>query len=92
MRESVVEKTVNRFAKENGIGTFKLSGAHARGKSDRLYFKDSRVIFLELKAPGEKPTPLQFKNIRDIHATGTEATWADNVPDAVRILKTFFNL
>lgn len=92
MRESAVEKAVVAFAKEHGIGTYKLSGPNDRGKPDRVFFKDGRVIFLELKAPKCKPTALQMKAITDIHATGTAATWADNAPLAILHLREHFGV
>lgn len=92
MRESQVERAVVAFAKANGIGTLKNSGIHDAGKPDRVFFKDGKVLFLELKAPGKKPTALQMKAITDIHATGTAATWADNAPLAILHLREHFGV
>lgn len=78
MRESDVETAVCTFAKSVGVGTFKLSGPNDRGKPDRLFFKDGKAIFIELKATGEKPTDLQLRNIRKLRKKGMFADWTDD--------------
>ncbi|MCQ4638818.1 hypothetical protein NE619_19015, partial [Anaerovorax odorimutans] len=34
--------------------------------------------FIELKAPGKKPTPLQMKKMRELHGLGFITGWADS--------------
>lgn len=92
MRESAIEKAVVTFAKEQGIGTYKLSGPNDRGKPDRIFFKDGKVLFMELKATGQEPTALQYKTLDEIRATGTSATWANTIPMAKSQLYIIFNL
>jgi hypothetical protein len=82
MKERDVEKLVNAFAEKVGVGTFKLAGPNDRGKSDRLFFKDGRAIFIELKATGEIPTPLQFRSIKKLREKGMFADWTDSPKQA----------
>jgi hypothetical protein len=86
MRESTVEKSINTFAKENGILTLKLSGTNASGQPDRLYLKDGKALFLEVKAPGKRPSPLQRWWLGRLHGAGFAADWCDNAADGKRIL------
>lgn len=92
MKERSVEKQVCDWAKENGISTLKLGGIHNRGKADRLFMKGGKTIFCELKAPGKKPTDLQFKFIRERRADGFAADWFDNAGFAIRFLSKEFNV
>ena len=59
------------------IGT----GATKKGTPDILACVPGRIVVgrfvaCELKQPGEKPTPLQFKRLRDYAAAGALAGWA----------------
>lgn len=92
MRESTVEKTTCKWAKDNGISSLKLSGMNARGKSDRLFMKAGKTAFCELKAPGEEPTELQWKFIRERRADGFDAEFFDNAGLAIQWLRKVFNV
>lgn len=92
MRESHVEKGVNEFAKSRGIATLKLSGPGDRGKSDRLYMLNGKAVFVELKAPGKKPTDLQLRFLDRARQNGFSANWFDNAAKAIAWLKQEFNL
>ena len=35
-------------------------------------------LFIEFKAPGKKPTPLQEQRLKQLHELGYAATWTDN--------------
>jgi hypothetical protein len=78
MKERDVETAVNLFAGGMGVGTYKLASPGDRGKPDRLYFKDGKAIFVELKATGELPTPLQEKAIKKAREKGMFADWTDD--------------
>lgn len=79
MRESHVEKAVCAFATRHGWITLKLNGAGARGKPDRLFLKDGRAVFAEIKAPGKRPTALQARFIERLRAAGFTAAVIDSV-------------
>lgn len=82
MRESAVERSINVYAKKRGILTMKLSGPNQRGQPDRLYLKNGVAAFVELKAPGKRPTALQEKWLEDLRSRGFHAQWFDNADDA----------
>ena len=76
--EARIERSVCSWAKKRGITPLKLAGMHARGQADRMFMKDGVAVFVEMKAPGNKPTALQAKWLADRRADGFEATWHDN--------------
>jgi hypothetical protein len=86
MSESEIEKAIVEFAKKNGISTLKLSGPHDRGKADRLFMHNGKALFLEIKAPGKKPTELQKRFLRERHYDGFPATWVDDKDDGISFL------
>lgn len=84
MKERDVEAAVCKFAVENAVGTFKLSGPNDRGKPDRLFFKNGKAVFIELKATGGKPTALQLRAIKNARDKGMFADWTDDPRVAAR--------
>ena len=90
MRESTLEAKIVKYCRENGILTYKFSSPSHRGVPDRVMMKDGKVMFLEVKAPGKRPTALQLHEIEMIRKSGVFATWADNYLGAELMLKIFF--
>ncbi len=86
MRESSLEAAIVRYAKATGWYTLKLSSPGKRGVPDRIFMRAGRVLFMEIKAPGRKPTVLQEKVLRELRGAGQRAVWCDNLEDAKRIL------
>ncbi len=84
MLESDVEGQVVTYAKSHGCILYKLNGAGERGKPDRLILRNGKVLFLELKKPGETPRLLQWHHIRKLRAQGFAAEWANTVPTAIK--------
>lgn len=92
MLEKDVEKAICKFAKDSGITVLKLGGMNDRGKSDRMFMRNGKVVFLEIKAPGKRPTALQIRFLKDRNMDGFKAGWCDNVPDGIKILSKVFNV
>ena len=86
MNEATIERNVTLHAKRLGWLSLKQSGAHDRGKPDRLFLRRGVAVFIEFKAPGKLPTALQNKWIKDLREAGFKATWIDNFEDG----KKFF--
>lgn len=87
-RESKVERDACSEAKENGWLVYKLTGH--RGIPDRLFIRRGRVVFIEFKAPGQKPTAQQRKRIKEMCDAGVEAYVSDSTEGARRILSGIF--
>lgn len=90
MTESQIEKKACAWAKDNGISTLKLSGPNDRGKADRVFMRGGRIMFLEFKAAGKKPTALQERFLKQRMDDGFVATWTDDYLEAIDILSNYF--
>ena len=89
MRESTVEAGLVAFAKKNGIWTRKFSSPAHRGVPDRIFIHMGKVLFLEVKRPGEKPTQLQEYELQLIRDAGGMAAWVDSVELGIVTLRNY---
>lgn len=92
MLESTIEKKVVAYCNKRGLLTYKFVSPNNRGVPDRIIMGHSSILFLELKAPGQKPTLLQEREHRRIGATGHYVLTADSYDAAVGYIDTFFGL
>lgn len=79
MRESEIEKKVCDYAKSKGWLTYKFVSPSNRGVPDRIWLKNSHIVFVEFKAPNKMPTKLQEKVISKIQSQGFSVYVIDNV-------------
>ena len=71
MRESSIERKLVTEAKKRGGLAVKFVSPGLDGVPDRLVlFPGGRLAFVELKAPGKKPRPLQVKRAQQFTALG----------------------
>ena len=91
MRESSIEEALKNYAKERGMFTSKFVSPSNSGVPDRLFVCSGRVLFLELKAPGKKPTPLQMKRMKELEASGAEVGWVDSKQVGKDVLNSLYN-
>jgi hypothetical protein len=92
MLESTIEQKVRAYCHERGLLCYKFTSPAHRGVPDRLIISDSKCLFLELKAPGKKPTALQLREIARLNAKGVTATWCDSYERATQIIDETFLL
>jgi hypothetical protein len=79
MRERDIEEYLRSQVKKAGGKAYKFVSPGNDGVPDRLVlFPGGRVYFVELKAPGKKPRPLQIKQMRDIAALGCDVRVIDS--------------
>jgi Holliday junction resolvase len=90
MRESALEAKIVKYCRENGILTYKFSSPSQRGVPDRVMLKNGKVMFMEVKAPGKRPTALQLHEIEKIRKSGIVAAWVNDFSNAVFYLENFF--
>lgn len=57
-----------------------------RGVPDRFFLRDGRVLFVEIKKSGEKPTRQQEIRGEEIRAHGGEWHWVDSLEAALVVL------
>lgn len=86
MRESAIEAKAVSAAGKLGVWTSKFCSTSRRGVPDRTFIFNGRVVFVEFKAPGEVPTPLQRAIVRQMLDAGASVF----VLDSVGQVKTFF--
>lgn len=79
MLEATIEKRVCANAKANGWLTYKWTSPSNRGVPDRIFIKAGRVVFVEFKAPGKKPTPLQKHIHKKLENEGMEVHVVDSI-------------
>lgn len=84
--EKKLEARVVAYCKKRGLYTRKFISPANRGVPDRIIAGDRKVLFLELKAPGKKPTALQSLEIKQLRAKGMAAEYVDNYPAAVELI------
>lgn len=83
--EKHIEAKCRKFAKARGHVFWKLVVQGYPGVPDRLMLSPGRVTFIEFKAPGKKPTPLQAAWHAKLRALGFTVHVIDNVSDFERI-------
>lgn len=79
MNEKQIEQTLVRAVRRRGGICPKWVSPGLDGVPDRIILLPSRrMAFAELKAPGEKPRPLQAARIRQLNALGFRVYVIDN--------------
>lgn len=92
--ENRIEKHLIRCVKERGGLCFKLISPGSSGVPDRIVLLPKSVpMFIELKAPGQKPRPLQEAVMKMIQSIGCQCrvTWLDSIA-AVNALMDMYDL
>lgn len=71
MRERDVEQQLVRAVKRNDGLALKFVSPGWSGAPDRVVlFPEGQIAFVELKAPGKKPRPLQLRRKRQLEVLG----------------------
>jgi hypothetical protein len=79
MREREIEIYLRDEVRKAGGKAYKFVSPGNDGVPDRLVvFPGGRIYFVELKAPGKKPRPLQVKQMRDLKNFGCDVRVIDS--------------
>ena len=79
MRERDVERKLVRAVRDAGGLALKFVSPGRAGVPDRLLlFPGGRAVFCEVKAPGEKPRPLQVRRMEQLRELGFKVFVIDN--------------
>lgn len=86
--EDIIETTVCNKAEMAGwiVRKVKWGQQGRRSAMDRLFLKAGRHVWIEFKAPGEKPEPLQAREHKRFREQGAEVHVIDNVRDGLKVL------
>lgn len=80
MLERKVERRLVDRAKESGGLAIKWTSPAFSGVPDRIVFlPGGRIFFVELKAPGERPTPLQSRVHQILTDLGADVRVVDSM-------------
>lgn len=78
MLERDIEAYLVKRCKEIGALCDKFTSPQRRSVPDRLITFGGRVLFVELKATGKKPTEAQVRDHERRRAVGAEVVWLDS--------------
>lgn len=91
MREQVIQKKICDYLVSLGSTipmVYTAAGIYAKkGVSDILCCYKGRFLAIEVKRPGEKPTPIQLLFIEGINKCGGIGFWATSVEDVKKELE-----
>lgn len=85
--EETIEQYLRTRAEQLGFLCYKFTSPGNNGVPDRILIGHGSTIFIETKAPGEKPRKLQEKVIERINNHGGIAMFVDNKNDIDTILE-----
>jgi hypothetical protein len=84
--EKVIEEKVCDYAKSQGWLVYKFTSPARHAVPDRLLLRNGRVIFIEFKRGGEKPSPPQEREHKRLRDAGITVYVIDNVEDGKRMI------
>lgn len=92
MREKVIEQKLTKAVRQNGGVCWKFTSPGTAGVPDRIILMPKgHIAFVEVKAPGEKPRPLQVSRHRLLRRLGFKVYVLDNIDDITKILSEVMN-
>ena len=59
-----------------------------KGEPDIFGCRYGRMFLLEMKAPGKKPTKLQYKRLREWKESGAATGWSDTYEGAIEFVRS----
>lgn len=89
IRESKVEADIRKYAESHGCMYLKLAGRNQRGQPDRMIIKHGKILFLEIKRPGEEPEPLQYWWMKKLKFHDMNSFWCDSAEDGCKLINTY---
>ena len=88
MREKAVEQRLIKEVRSVGGMAFKFVSPGFDGMPDRLVIlPEGKIGFVEVKAPGKKPRPLQVSRMEMLKQLGCRAFVLDDISEIKMILR-----
>ncbi|MCQ9371197.1 VRR-NUC domain-containing protein [Corynebacterium sp. 35RC1] len=85
MNEQAIEQHLKKAVDAIGGLCWKFTSPGITGVPDRICIHRGRVIFVELKAPGRLPRPIQRRRIQQLKDHGIEVVVVDSVEGAKEV-------
>lgn len=80
MEESKIENRLKKEIELIGGKALKFVSPGMSGVPDRIILlPHGRIVFIELKAPGKKPRPIQIKRIKELKDLGFDVRVIDSI-------------
>ena len=87
MRESFIEEKLTKVVRQNGGVCWKFTSPGTAGVPDRIILMpEGRIVFVEVKAPGEEPRKLQISRHRLLRRLGFKVYVLDTLEDIEKII------
>lgn len=86
MNERTIEHQLKKAVKASGGLCWKLVCPGTSGVPDRICLMDSRAVFVELKAAGKQPRPIQQRRMNQLREQGFTALVVDSVDGIQEVL------
>lgn len=87
MRESFIEEKLTKVVRQKGGVCWKFTSPGTAGVPDRIVLMPKgNIAFVEVKAPGEKPRPLQLSRHRLLRRLGFQVYVLDALEDIDKII------
>ena len=83
MNEQFIESQLKKAVENNGGLCWKLVCPGTSGVPDRICMMNSQAVFVELKAPGQKPRPIQQHRMNQLRDQGFQTFVVDSI-DGIR--------
>jgi hypothetical protein len=91
MAKTELEKDIEAdgvaWAYSQGWWSCKFTSPNLRGVPDRLFIRRGKHVFVEVKRPGEEPTPQQQLRAREMKLAGAEVYWVDTLEGFKKCLR-----
>ena len=79
MNERTIEHQLKKAVEASGGLCWKLVCPGTTGVPDRICLMRNRAVFVELKAPGQKPRPIQVHRMNQLRDQGFQTFVVDSV-------------
>lgn len=86
MNEQFIESQLKKAVKASGGLCWKLVSPGTSGVPDRICLMRNRVVFVELKAPGKQPRPIQQHRMNQLRKQGFTTLVVDSVDGIKEVL------
>ena len=87
MREKTVEMKLNQAVRRSGGLALKFVSPGFNGVPDRLLlFTGGKAAFAEVKAPGQKPRPLQVHRMEQLRRLGFKVFVVDSIEEIPKLI------